>query len=144
MSTPIAASTCKDMTSVNTLPLEPQTIIVIFAIVILFVTSAVFGVFCFKCRRDKKRKRRRKALAEDRTGASPAHVLYIQQKPELDAQQVRNEIATDGRIFEMAGEDRCQELLGEETDATGTAFQGRLHELRGEEHAKELDTSHEP
>ena len=139
MSTPVASSTSKDPTnfSVDSLP---QVIMIVFAIVVLFVTLAAFAICFFKLRRDKKRERRRKALAGDRVSASPAHVLHIQQKPELDAQQTRHEMATDDRIFELQGEDRCQELLGEETDVT---IQGRLHELRGEEHAKELDSSHE-
>ena len=118
----------------------PVAFLVIFAIVVLILILAVFAISFFKLRRDKKRERRNKALAADRISASPAHVLYIQQKPELDAQQTRHEIATDGRIRELQGEDRCQELLGEETDV---AFPGRLQELRGEEHAKELDSSHE-
>ena len=139
MSTPVASSTSKDPTdfSVDTLP---QVIMIIFAIVVLFVTLAAFAICFFKLRRDKKRERRRKALAGHQISASPAHVLHIQEKPELDAQQMRHEMATDDRIFELQGEDRCQELLGEEMDVT---FQGRLHELRGEEHAKELDFSHE-
>ena len=121
----------------------PQALIIIFAIVILIITLAVFVICFYKLRRDKKRARRRKAPAGDRIGASPANVLYVQQKPELDAQQMRHEIATDGRIFEAQGDDRCQELPGEEANVVNTAFQGRLHELRGEEHAKELGSSRE-
>lgn len=121
----------------------PEAMMVVFAIVVLIVTLAVFGICFFKLRRDKKRARRKKALADDRSGASPADILPIQQKPELDAQQTRHEMATDGRVFELQGEDRCQELLGEETNLSNTRIQGRLQELRGEEHAKEFDFSNE-
>ena len=121
----------------------PQAVIVIFAMILQIVTLAVLAICFHKLRRDKKRARRRKAGAGDRISASPADVLYVQQKPELDAQKMRHEMATDGRVPELQGEDRRQELLGEETNVIDTAFQGRPHELRGEEHAKELDSSHE-
>ena len=121
----------------------PQEVIVIFAMILQIVTLAVLAICFFKLRQDKKRAHRRKAGAGDRISASPADVLYVQQKPELDAQQMRHEIATDGRVFGLQGENRRQELLGGETNVTNTAFQGRLHELRGEEHARELDSSHE-
>ena len=121
----------------------PQTLIIIFAIVILIVTLAIFGICFFKLRRDKRRARRKKALADDGISADAADVLYIQQKPELDTQQTRHEIATDGRTFELHGDGRCQELTGEEANVADTVIQPRFHELCGEEHAKELESSHE-
>ena len=140
--TPIASSTSEDIIDFSADDLG-EAVVVIFAIVLQLVTLAVLGICFFKLRQDKKRARRRKAPAGDRIGASPADVLYVQQNPELDAQQMRHEIATDGRMLELQGDDRCQELPGEETNVVNTAFPGRLHELRGEEHAKELESSRE-
>ena len=123
--------------------LFPQVIIIVFAIVLLLITLAIFGICFFKLRRDKKRAGRGKVPADNRIDVSPTGVQSIQQKPELDAQQTRHEMATEGRVFEMQGEDRCQELPGEETNTGNNAIEERLHELRGEEHAKELDSSRE-
>ena len=60
---------------------------------------------------------------------------------ELDAQQNRYKMEANCRSLEMEGEDECQEMVGEETRLQMPSL-GRLHELRGEKHAKELDTSH--
>ena len=121
----------------------PQVFMIISVIIIQIVTLAVLGVCFFKLRRDKRKARRKKALADDRISANPADVLYIQQKPELDAQQERHEIPIDGRTFEVHGDDRFQELTGQEANVPNTAIRPRLHELRGEEHARELDSSNE-
>lgn len=95
----------------------------------------------FKLRRDK-RKRRKTAAQAGRISGSLADPLHFQHKPELDAEQRRHEMDAHGSMFEMegGGRDRYQEMPGNAT-RVGVASLGRLHELRGEEHAKELDSS---
>ena len=69
---------------------------------------------------------------------------YVWQKAELDAEQRRHEMEADGSIFEMeeGGGGLYQEMPGDATRLNVSSL-GRHHELRGEEYAKELDSSQE-
>lgn len=98
----------------------------------------------FKLRRDKRKASKKKSSAQASRIFSPSlpDPLHFQHKPELDAEQTRHEVEAHRSMLEMEGGvlDRYQEMSG---DATGLGIPSlaRLHELRGEEHARELDSS---
>ncbi|MCJ1460201.1 hypothetical protein MMC28_010580 [Mycoblastus sanguinarius] len=74
---------------------------------------------------------------------------FLQQKPELDdeerrrhemqADEIRNEMEGEASRFEMEGEDDRQEVEAEELGRRVIPSLEMRHELRGEEHAKELE-----
>ena len=64
---------------------------------------------------------------------------YLQIKAELSTERRGSEISPE-ETFELMDNDQYQELPGEELQQPKPSF-GELHELRGEEHARELDSS---
>ena len=65
--------------------------------------------------------------------------LYLQNKAELSAER-RGSVISPEETFELMDNDQYQELPGEELQQPKPSF-GERHELRGEEHAVELDSS---
>ena len=68
--------------------------------------------------------------------------LYMQNKAELDVEQTRHDAQPANEIYEMMGRVQCQEMPGEEARQPMLSL-GERHELRGEDHAKELDSTQE-
>lgn len=66
---------------------------------------------------------------------------YLQNKAELSTEGRGSEISPpEEGIFELMDRNQYQELPGEELQESKSSF-GERHELRGEEHAMELDSS---
>lgn len=66
---------------------------------------------------------------------------YLQNKAELSTEGRGSRISPpEERIFELMDRNQYQELPGEELQESKPSF-GERHELRGEEHAMELDSS---
>ena len=63
--------------------------------------------------------------------------MYFQRKVELDDDQRRHELEAIKIRYEMEGEDRIHEMPVEE----GQRVNGSSQELRGKEHARELEDS---
>lgn len=68
--------------------------------------------------------------------------LYMQNKAELDVEQTRYDVQPASEIYELMDRVQCQEMPGEEAQQPMLSF-GKRHELRGEDHAKELDSTPE-
>ena len=68
--------------------------------------------------------------------------LYIQIKAELEAEQTRCDVQPANEVYELVGRVQCQEMPGEEARQPMLSL-GERHELRGEDHAKELDSTQE-
>ena len=68
--------------------------------------------------------------------------LYMQIKAELDAEQTRYDAQPANEVYELLGRVQCQEMPGEEARQPMLSL-GERHELRGEDHAKELDSTQE-
>ena len=66
--------------------------------------------------------------------------LYLQNKAELGGEQTGLEMQPEEEIYELMDRNQCQEMPGEEIRQPMLSL-GERHELRGEDHAKELDTS---
>lgn len=66
--------------------------------------------------------------------------LYLQNKAELSVEQTGSRMQAEEEIYEMMDRDRCQELPEEGFRQYMPSLEG-LHELRGEDHARELDVS---
>lgn len=73
---------------------------------------------------------------QDRPSSSDNTQPYLEQKAELDAEEVRkHELEAQQRLFEMAGEDSIREMpTGQERRRISA-----LQELGGTEHSKELE-----
>ena len=65
--------------------------------------------------------------------------LYLQNKAELSTERRGSAISPE-EIFELMDSNQYHELPGEELQQPKPSF-GEQHELRGEEHARELDSS---
>ena len=139
--------TASDISNSSLDAILPQALMIVFAMVILLVVIAVFITCFYKLRRDKKRRRNDTtagaiASSHDGISRSPDYLFYFQQKPELDAERMRYEMEGIGRILELEGQDRFQELGGEDAGLDIPSL-GILHELQGDDPAKELDVSPE-
>ncbi|MCJ1456375.1 hypothetical protein MMC28_006736 [Mycoblastus sanguinarius] len=97
----------------------------------------------------RRRKRSQSAEREKTSTDSPKESQpYLQQKPELDAEEVRkHELEARERRYELdgpdgrhevSGADKCHKTWAEDTRRELLSLQF-MHELRGEEHSKELE-----
>ena len=86
--------------------------------------------------------KRRSVSTGDSLGPEESQ-LCLQSKVELDAGQVRQEVEAREVRYEMQGEGAVVEMSTEES-LHGLASFGRRHELRGEEHSKELEVPRQP
>ena len=68
--------------------------------------------------------------------------LYMQNKAELDVEQTRYDAQPESEVYELMDHVQCEEMPGEEAQRPMLSF-GERHELRGEDHAKELDSTQE-
>ncbi len=66
--------------------------------------------------------------------------LYVQNKAELSVEQTGHGMQHDEEIFELMGCNLCQEMPGAGVRQPMLSL-GERHELRGEDHARELDAS---
>lgn len=66
--------------------------------------------------------------------------LYLQNKAELSVEQNGFKIQPEDEIYELMDDDRIQEMPVEESRQPMLSL-GERHELRGEDHARELDAS---
>lgn len=80
----------------------------------------------------KRRKREKEAVASNQDDSGDTQ-LYLEQKAGLDDEQRRHEMEATELRYEMEGEDRIYELPAED--------KRNRQELRGEEHARELETA---
>ena len=67
---------------------------------------------------------------------------YMQNKAELDVEQTRYDAQPASEVYELMVRNQCQEMPGEEAHQPMSSL-GERHELRGEDHAKELDSTQE-
>lgn len=130
--TPVASSSSGQSDSVA--GVIPQAIMIIFSMVLLIVVLGVLLICFLKLRKDKKKRRAKAAVAAEEQPC-------FQPSAELDAGQERHEMEAECRRYEMEGRDRCHKMVGKGTRLTIPSL-GMLHELWGEEHARELDGSH--
>ena len=102
------------------------------------VSVAIIAVVSLTaCIRYVDRRRKRDSAAEKSPGCDETQ-LYLQSKAELSTSHGRLEIDAVDACFEIQGEDAVIEIHSEgnlprSNDVGGT------HELRGEEHSKELE-----
>lgn len=104
-------------------------------IAIPFVVGALLLLALLLWRRYRKNKRANAATAEhvESEGVQP----YLQQKPELEAEEKRKqELDAEERRYELNGESEIHEMS--DTSNNGLPASRVLQELRGEEHAREL------
>ncbi|KAM0802350.1 hypothetical protein BDR22DRAFT_887587 [Usnea florida] len=125
---------------------SPETAAVIVAVFVPIVVIAVL-VICFYKIQKHWMMRQAQTLAAATASASQDMMnqwkdspLYMQVKAELDVEQTRNDAqpAND----ELMGHVQCQEMPGEEARQPMLSL-GERHELRGEDHAQELDSTQE-
>lgn len=78
-------------------------------------------------------------------GQSDGVQLYLQDKAELSVERSGHDMQPEGEIYELMNHDQCQEMPGEHTRQALLSL-GERHEMRGEDHAREMDTSqdHDP
>ena len=104
-------------------------------IAIPFVVGALLLPALLLWRRYRKKKGANAATAEhvESEGVQP----YLQQKPELEAEEKRKqELDAEERRYELNGESEIHEMS--DTSNNGLPASRVLQELRGEEHAREL------
>lgn len=104
-------------------------------IAIPFVVRALFLLALLLWRRYRRNKGANAATAEhvESEGAQP----YLQQKPELEAEEKRKqELDAEERRYELNGESEIHEMS--DTSNNGLPASHILQELRDEEHAREL------
>ena len=85
--------------------------------------------------------RRRKALvtAKDKTSPRPEETQpYLQPKAELESGMDRQELAAREARFEVEGQQAMSELFTDGSPQRPSRTSG-THELRGEEHSRELE-----
>ena len=118
--------------STETRKLITGLVVAIVVPIILIALSLVYYI-----QRRRQRKKRAPTPSQDvgkREGEDAQ--LYFQQKVELDDEQRRHEMEAVEIRYEMEGEDQIREMPVE-----GGQGQGVRQELRGVEHANELDNS---
>lgn len=112
----------------------------------LFVALIIIGTLAWRKFRKRKIAAATDAIDEGPSSSSEDTQPYLQQKSELDAEEARkhelhaeeqrHELA-GSTIFEMQDGDQSHEILTQ--DRIATASLRATHELRGEEHSKELE-----
>ena len=89
------------------------------------------------CIRYMKRRRRTVSAAEESPGRNETQ-LYLQSKAELGTSYGRLEMDAINACFEIQGEGAATEMCSE-GNPPSSFHVGGTHELRGEEHSKELE-----
>ena len=127
-------------------PVSPETAAVIVAIIVPIVVI-VIAVVCFFHIQKHWKMRQAQTLAAATAVASrdpmdqPEDVQpYMQNKAELDVEQTRYDAQPASEVYELMVRNQCQEMPGEEAHQPMLSL-GERHELRGEDHAKELDST---
>ena len=129
-----SSSLSSSTSSTETKKLIIGLVVAIVVPVILIALSLVYYI-----RRRRQRKKRAPTPSQDvgkREGEDAQ--LYFQQKVELDDEQRRHEMEAVEIRYEMEGEDEIREMPVEGRQGQ---VEGVRQELRGAEHARELDNS---
>ncbi|KAL9120039.1 MAG: hypothetical protein Q9187_003404 [Circinaria calcarea] len=97
------------------------------AVPVGIIALFIFAVYLWR----KDQRQRREALRPDDVpnDLEDRSKSFVQQKPELDAEQRRYELGTNGGIHELDKGDRKHELEAKD----------RRQELKGEDHSQELE-----
>ena len=126
--------------------ISPETAAVIVAVIVPVVVIAIV-VLCFFQIQKHWKIRQAQATAAMALNASGEAVgrsgdvqLYLQEKAELSVERTGFAVQFPYEIAELMGREQCQEIPEGEAQQPMLSL-GRLHELRGEDHATELDCS---
>ena len=112
----------------------------------LFVALIVLGTLAWRKYRKRRIAAATDATDKDSSSSSGATQPYLQQKSELDAEEARkHELHAEEQRYESAGStihemqdgDQDHEIIAEARIAMASLR--ATHELKGEEHSKELE-----
>ena len=128
--------------------ISPETAAVIVAIVVPAVVIAIAVLCFFQIKKHWKLDQTQAATpgvvdaGTESVCQSENAQLYLQHKAELNVerQRTRHEMQSEGEIYELMDRGQCQEMPAEDTRQPALSLAER-HELRGEDHASELNTS---
>ena len=118
------------------------------AIIIPVVVIAIVVICFFQIQKHWKMRQAQTLAAatasasQDMIRQSKDSQLYMQNKAELDVGQTRFDAQPANEVYELMGRVQYQEMPGEEARQPMLSL-GERHELRGEDHAKELDGTQE-
>ncbi len=142
----IAASPPGASATNSSASISPEAAAVLVAITVPLVVIAIVIVCFFQIQKHwKLRQAQSTAAAIINAGREPVTQsedvqLYMQNKAELSVEQTGHSMQHDEEIFELMGCNLCQEMPGAEVRQPMLSL-GERHELRGEDHARELDAS---
>ena len=135
------SGTTTDSTS-SSPTVSPETAAVIVAIIVPIVVIVIVVVCFFHIQKHWKIRQARTLAAatavasHDPMSQPEDGLLYMQNKAELDVEQTRNDVQPGSEVYELL------EMPGEEARQPMLSL-GERHELRGEDHAMELDSTQE-
>lgn len=121
--------------------ISPETAAVIVAIIVPIVVIAIVSICFFQIQKHWKMRQAQATAADagsDQVGQPEDIHLYLQNKAELSVGQAGYEMQPEGRIYELMDRHQCQEMPEQEPRQPMLSFGGR-HELRCEDHARELE-----
>ena len=126
--------------------ISPEAAAVVVAVTVPIVVIAIVLLCFFQIQKHWKMHRAQEIAAATvdaiiKSPSQPKDVqLYLQNKAELSVEQTGLEMQPKEEIYELMDRNQFQEMPGEEIRQPMLSL-GERHELRGEDHAKELDTS---
>ena len=130
----------------SSISVSPGTAAVIVAVIVPIVVIAIGVLSFFQIQKHWKMRRAQATVAatlgakNERVDPSENVQLYLQNKAELSVERTGRGMRLEEDIYEMMDHDTCQEMPGEESRQPMLSL-GERHELRGEDHARELDGS---
>lgn len=122
-----------------------ETAVVIVAVIVPAVVIAIV-VLCFFQIQKHWKLRHAQAMTPraadniDERAESEDVQLYLQNKAELSVERQGDDIQPKGEVYELMDQNQCQEMPGKESRQPMLSL-GERHELPGEEHARELESS---
>lgn len=115
---------------------------IIIISVVVPITGLTILLLCLIVIR-RYRKKRSHATSTNQSGVTSDTQLYVDQKAELeDEERRKQELDGEGVRYEMEGDDRMHEMHempGNASTPTELASYMEIHELRDEEHSRELE-----
>lgn len=141
-----AASTPSATVAKSSDSISPEAAAVLVAVIVPTVVIAIVVVCFFQIQKHWKIRHTEEAEAvKVDTGVEPRILeegvhLYLQNKAELSVEQTGSGMQAEEEIYEIMDRDQCRELPDEGFHQHMLSLEG-LHELRGEDHARELDVS---
>ena len=139
VASPPGAAVAKSSKSIS-----PEAAAVLVAVIVPLVVIVIVLVCFFQIQKHWKTRQAQEAAALTVAASTESHnqsegtQLYLQSKAELSVERTGSEIRRVEETYELMDRDQCQELPGEEIRQHLPSL-GEQHELRGEEHASELD-----